>query len=245
LRIAVFSDVHGNCVALDAVLSDIGKQSVDGMVCLGDAIQGGAQPAETVSRLRELRVPTIMGNSDSWLLTGEDPSANDPVSVAQKEVRVWSLSRLEEKDLDFIRQFKKVITLSLDDVGLVCFHGSPTSFDDLIWPTTPEEEFVRLVDGYSNSILCGGHTHLQQLRRFRDSFFFNPGSVGFSFDHSQTAEELSADRWVEYAIVSSDDGRLGVEFRKVPFDADEWTRVAAKSGRPYADRIPREYSPRV
>ena len=76
-------------MALDAVLSDIEKRSVDGMVCLGDAIQGGAQPAETMSRLRELRVPTVMGNSDAWLLTGEDPFAKENVSDTQKQVRAW------------------------------------------------------------------------------------------------------------------------------------------------------------
>ena len=43
MRIAVFSDIHGNCVAFDNVLSDIERQSVDGMVCLGDAIQGGVE----------------------------------------------------------------------------------------------------------------------------------------------------------------------------------------------------------
>ncbi|MGE5335161.1 MAG: metallophosphoesterase family protein, partial [Nitrososphaerota archaeon] len=53
-RLAVISDIHGNCVALDTVLADLGRLSVDRVVCLGDAIQGGVQPAETVQRLREL-----------------------------------------------------------------------------------------------------------------------------------------------------------------------------------------------
>lgn len=232
-------------MALDAVLSDIGKESVDGMVCLGDAIQGGAQPAETVSRLRELRVPTVMGNSDAWLLTGEDPSAKETVSDAQKEVRAWSLSRLMKKDLDFIRQFKNIITLSLGDEKLVCFHGSPASFDDLIWPTTAEEEFVRVVSGFGSSILCGGHTHLQHLRRFKGSFYFNPGSVGFSYDHSKSPEELSADNWAEYAIVSSEKGCSGVEFRRIPFDTEEWIKVTTRSGRPGADKVSRAYSARA
>jgi len=232
-------------VALDAVLSDIEKRSVDGMVCLGDAIQGGAQPAETVSRLRELRVPTVMGNSDAWLLTGEDPFAKENVSDTQKQVRAWSLSRLSHEDLEFIRQFKRTITLSLGDENLVCFHGSPVSFDDLIWPTTAEEEFVRMLSGFESSILCGGHTHLQHLRRFKASFYFNPGSVGFSYDHSQSPEELSADNWAEYAILSLEMGCSGVEFRRIPFDTDEWIKVTARSGRPDADRVSEEYSARA
>lgn len=211
------------------------------MVCLGDAIQGGAQPAETVARLRERMMPTVMGNSDAWLLTGKNTS-EEQVSSAQLEVRAWSLSKLKEKHLDFIRQFKNIIKLPLGDESLVCFHGSPASFDDLVVPTTPEEEFERLVSGYGNAILCGGHAHLQHLRRFKDSFYFNPGSVGFSYDHSQAGEEPHADGWAEYAIISAREKCVGLEFRRVPFDAREWTRVTARSGRPYAEKVTREYS---
>ena len=140
-----------------------------------------------------------------------------------------------------IKQFKNIITLSLGDESLVCFYGSPVSFDDLIWPTTPEVEFVRMVSGYGSSMLCGGHTHLQQLRRFKDSFFFNPGSVGFSYDHSQTVEEPRADSWAEYAIIASDKNSSGLEFRRVPFDTKEWIRVTIRSGRPNAPSIPRTF----
>ncbi len=212
------------------------------MVCLGDAIQGGAQPAETVKRLREARIPTVMGNADYWLLTGDSTSSKEQVSNAQMEVRAWSLSKLKTEDLDFIRQFKSIITLPLDNDGLVGFHGSPASFDEQIWPTTPEDDFLRVVDGYGNSILCGGHIHLQYLRRLRDSFFFNPGSVDSSWNHSQTVEEPRANSWAEYAIVSMDNRGSGLEFRRVPFDPEEWIRVTTKSGRPYPDRVSREYS---
>lgn len=54
MRIAILSDIHANCFALDAALADVQRTPVDQMVCLGDAIQGGAQPAETVQRQREL-----------------------------------------------------------------------------------------------------------------------------------------------------------------------------------------------
>ncbi len=241
----MFSDVHGNCLALDKVLSDIEEQGVDGMVCLGDAIQGGAQPAETVTHLREARIPTVMGNADYWLLTGDNTSPEEQVSNAQMEVRAWSLSKLKKEDLDFTRQFKNVITLPLDDQSLVCFHGSPGSFDEKIWPTTPEDDFMRMVGGCGSSILCGGHVHLQYLRRLGHSCLFNPGSVGSSWNHSQTVDEPRADSWAEYAIVSMDNRGSGLEFRRVPFDPEEWIGMTAKNGRPYPDRVSREYSGKV
>lgn len=54
MRLAIISDIHGNLFALEYVLEDIRRQGIEQIVCLGDAIQGGAQPAETVQCLREL-----------------------------------------------------------------------------------------------------------------------------------------------------------------------------------------------
>ena len=49
MRVALFSDVHGNAVAFDAFLADLDEQDVDPVVCLGDHAQGGPQPAECLS----------------------------------------------------------------------------------------------------------------------------------------------------------------------------------------------------
>jgi diadenosine tetraphosphatase ApaH/serine/threonine PP2A family protein phosphatase len=127
---------------------------------------------------------------------------------------------------------------------LVCFHGSPNSFNEIILPTTTDEELGKIVSGHENSLLCGGHTHLQQMRRFKSILFFNPGSVGFAYDHSQTSgDNFQADPWAEYAIVSiGEKGDTGIEFRRVPFDVKKWVEVTLQSGRPYADRISKEYS---
>ncbi len=86
---------------------------------------------------------------------------------------------------------------------------------------------------------------MQYTRRFKDSFFFNPGSVGFSWNHTQTGDELVADDWAEYAIVISNGKSSNLEFRKVVFDAKQWIRVTAESGKPHADRVSREYSGRT
>ena len=45
---------------------------MDQIVCLGDAVQGGPQPAQVVQRLRRLNSPVVMGNADAWLLSGEE-----------------------------------------------------------------------------------------------------------------------------------------------------------------------------
>ena len=66
--LGVLSDIHGNRVALDAVLDDVANHPVDQWVCLGDTVQGGAQPVEVLDRLVELDCPVIIGNADEEVL---------------------------------------------------------------------------------------------------------------------------------------------------------------------------------
>ncbi|MBI3286567.1 MAG: metallophosphoesterase family protein [Chloroflexi bacterium] len=68
MRVAIFSDIHGNLVALEAILAEIERERVDQMICLGDVAATGPQPAETLHRLRELNCPVVMGNTDARFL---------------------------------------------------------------------------------------------------------------------------------------------------------------------------------
>jgi putative phosphoesterase len=245
MRIAVISDMHGNDLAFEAVEADIKNQKVDQVVCLGDAVQGGPQPAEVVQRLRQLNCPVVMGNADAWLVSGKETADEGiPPERLKKmgEVRLWSLSKLTEDDIDFIAKFQPTVTIRLENgLDLLCFHGSPTSFDDILLPAAPEAEFQKFLGAYSKHILTGGHTHAQQIRRVGDLFFFNPGSVGFAYSHNQPAENFHADPWAEYAVLSAANRQVGVEFRRVPFDANELIRIYRESGRPFAEEAIAQY----
>ncbi|HMA35482.1 MAG TPA: metallophosphoesterase family protein [Chloroflexia bacterium] len=244
MRIAVISDIHGNRVALDAVCADWAADPPDQVVCLGDAIQGGAQPAETVARLRALACPVVMGNADAWLLTGQVTGTSEPVSAVQEAVRAWSLAQLSVADRAFIAAFPPTVEIALDGgQRLVGFHGSPQSFDELIFPETPEAELESLLGRYRGAVLTGGHTHLQQIRRFGDAFFFNPGSVGLAYARHQPADHFRPDPWAEYALLTATAGHLRLEFRRVPFDVAAWCRVIRASGRPDAATVLAQYAP--
>jgi len=245
MRIAIISDIHGNNVAFETVLADIKRQDIEQIVCLGDAIQGGPQPAAVVQRLRRLDCPVVMGNADAWLLSGvETGDEGIPPERLKKmgEIREWSLSQLSEADKKFIAGFQPTITLTLDkDLDLLCFHGSPDSFDDIIVPAAPQEDFHKFLGAYADHILTGGHTHAQQIRRNGELFFFNPGSVGLAYSHNQPDGQFHADPWAEYAILTAENGVTSLEFRRVPFDAQELIRVYRESGRPFAEEAVAQY----
>lgn len=248
MRVAVLSDIHGNCVALDAVLKDLQDHPAEKIVCLGDAIQGGPQPAEVVRRLRELGCPVVMGNADAWLLTGVD-TGNEVTSEERERildaVRGWSLTQLSEVDRAFIREFQPTVEVQLEAGStLLCFHGSPHSFDDIMLPDSPQEALFKFLGEYHADALAGGHTHVQYVRRLSSDprFFFNPGSVGLSYSHHQPDDAFHADPWAEYAVLTSEGKRLALEFRRVPYDIAPLLQVYQSSGRPYGEKAIAQYS---
>jgi predicted phosphodiesterase len=245
MRVIVFSDTHGHCFALDAMLNDLRGETYDGMVCLGDAIQGGPQPVETVARLRELACPIVMGNADDWLLTGHDSGAEHFSEERNRQlnaVRDWQLTKLSADDLAFIRTFKPTFDLPLEgDWKLRCYHGSPKSFDDTIFPLTSDEEVWKFLDPQPNTLYCGGHTHVQLMRNFAQIFHFNPGSVGLAYYFDMTPDDRRVNPWAEYAVLTMTKTRTSLEFRRVPYPASLAREVYLASGRPYAEESAAQY----
>jgi len=224
------------------------KAGFDHIVCNGDMIQSGPQPHETVQLLREMKCSIVMGNSDAWLMTGVETDAHLIPEERRKKldiVRAWSLSKLNEEDRAFIHAFQPTVTVELGrGRKLLAFHGSPTSFDQFLLPSTPEDEFQDILKPYTDSILTGGHMHLQYTRRLRDSqnFFFNPGSVGVAYNQEQSNEVGYLDPWAEYALLTVDGVQVSLEFRRVPLDMDKMADIYRKSDRPFADTAMEQYT---
>jgi predicted phosphodiesterase len=231
VRIGLFSDVHGNLTAFDAFLADLERHPVDRLVCLGDVIQGGPQPVECLEHLRSLDCRVVMGNADWYVLTG-DPG-NEPETDLQRAVREWTAEQLSEADRDYLRGFPPTV----DEPPVLAFHASPACFEDVILPSTPEDDFRRLLGEPEAPILAGGHTHQQFLRRRGRSTFVNPGSVGLSYDQALVPDVVRFDPWAAWAVVEAGDGRVSIEFRRAPFDRERVVAAIGASALPDKRRI--------
>lgn len=234
MRTALLSDIHGNLVALDAVLSDLESAAPDAILCLGDVIVTGPQPRQVLDRLRELNWPTVMGNTDAWILDPQPWNTNDEDARRLEAIEYWGVSLLVGEDRAFIRTFQPTLTLELGGgLNLLCYHGSPKSNLDYIGPTTPDEELEVKLAGHREALMAGGHTHQQMLRRYQSSLLLNPGSVGMPYETA--AGETRNPPWAEYALVTNKAGQLQVEFRRIPFDLDQLVEAVKQSGMPHAD----------
>ena len=103
VRLALISDIHGNRLALDAVLEELAREGVDEFVCLGD-VAVGPQPAETLERVRELKCPVVMGNWDAAFL-GDMPTPRDKIGEQLVEIGKWWAAYLSPADREYMASF--------------------------------------------------------------------------------------------------------------------------------------------
>jgi putative phosphoesterase len=231
MRVGFISDIHGNLLALDAVLADLQRHDVDRLVCLGD-VCFGPQAHECLQRVRELGCPVIVGNWDSWSIEGFPP-ADDPVGIMLYDIGRWWARLLTDDDRAFVRTFQPTLEVPLENGSkMLCFHGSPKSFSDWVFATTPDEDLEPMFAGTDAAVLVGGHTHLQMLRRFGESVIVNPGSVGQPFSQ-WWPRPIRVAHWAEYGIVDAGDGSVSVHLSRVPYDVASLVRVFEESDMPH------------
>lgn len=232
MRIAAFTDVHGNLAALDAVLADIARRGADLLVNLGDCVSGPLLPAETADRLMALAIPTVAGNHERQLL------APDPSVTGASDA--FAHARLTPAHRAWIAALPA--TLRLDVEVLLC-HGSPASDLEYLMetvtpagarPATREEVAARLGDVDARLVLCG-HTHHPRVVRLPDDcLVVNPGSVGLQAfrDELPWPHAIGAGTpHARYAMVERDArGGWRAEHVSVAYDWDAAAALAEANG---------------
>jgi putative phosphoesterase len=228
-QLALLSDIHGNAVALAAVLDDVGRRGVGALVCLGDLAAGGPQPREVITRLRDLGCKTVRGNADGWLTDGFPPGTSAETRRLSEIVQ-WTRKQLGPGELAYLASLPATAAISCGEASVLCFHGSPRSDIERLLATTPESEIEEaLIDAKPASILAGGHTHLQLLRRVDDRLLVNPGSVGLPLGSLRARrEQPPLPTWAEYAVLDCEEEvDAAVTFRRVPVDVEALAEQAA------------------
>ncbi|HHY50013.1 MAG TPA: metallophosphoesterase family protein [Alphaproteobacteria bacterium] len=223
MRLAVFSDVHGNLAALDAVLSDIGRRGVDMIVGLGDFLSGPFDPRGVAERLMAAGFPLVRGNHDRWVSDGREE--ND-----------WAVDKLVRDLLDGeqLRWLAALPPTQVIDGAVFLCHGTPTS-DSTFWMDQLTSELgvvsssrawiEAAAEGYDFPVLLCGHTHVQRTLRLADGrLLLNPGSVGLPF--------LLGSTDARYAILERRQGAWSAELHAIPYDRETPKQQARAHGHP-------------
>jgi putative phosphoesterase len=215
-RVAVVSDVHGNAVALEAVLDDPSFGTAD-LVVFGGDLSWGPLPEETLRLVAELELPALFvrGNAECALL--------QPADDASERTR-WLLERHSPEELAFLATFPEQISVDVDGLGPVCFcHGSPRSDEELVTPETPEARVRAMTAEISERVLVTAHTHLQFDRRVAGLRSINPGSVGMPYEGRAGAF---------WALLGPN-----VELRRTDYSLERTSERYRASGDPLAEQM--------
>jgi putative phosphoesterase len=241
MRVALISDLHGNTVALRAVLDHIAASRVDRVVCLGDVATLGPEPARVLETLHDLGCPCILGNHDDFLLDADliRKYTESPVITAAVDACRTSLARSE---IDFVRTFTPTLDLDIDGATLALFHGSPRSHMEDLLATTPPEALDEALGNKKATVMAGGHTHIQMVRQHRGILLVNPGSLGMPFEKYVAGGPPRILAYAEYAIVESVKGAVAVTLQRVPLDRAELIAGLKGWDNPLRDYLVKEYS---
>jgi putative phosphoesterase len=210
MEIGVVSDVHGNRVALDAVLAEL--PDVDLLVNAGDVVGYNPWPAECVAAVRDREMPTVVGNHDRATVA-EGPVGFNAMANAGVE---YARERLDDDALAWLADLPERRTVADGRVRVV--HGHPEDPDRY---TYPEEFSAAMLDG--EDLLVTGHTHVQGHRTFDEGVVMNPGSVG---------QPRDADPRAAYAVVDLSTDPPVVDERRVEYDVEAVVEAVEAAGLP-------------
>lgn len=244
MRLAVLSDIHGNLVALKAVLADLeASGAVDMIWCLGDLAAFGSHPAECIRLIREKReafgkdkFQVIGGNTDRYLITGERfPKA--PVKDADAFAKLarewssrdtilnWNVERLSWEDYEWLaKRIGREVSLHAEGYGWVIgYHAIPGNDETMLRPDTPAEEALDMLLDREGRLGIGGHIHVQMDRDLGRWRVVNVGSVGSAIDTPGLAQ---------WGLFTFENGTAQVDLRRVPYDVDAAIADLENAGHP-------------
>ena len=244
MRIAVFSDIHGNEMAFRAALADLSAQGdADQIWLLGDYAAAGPRPAQCVRLCLELlqtrgkkRLRYISGNTDRYLVHGERKALAAVANEAELQERRlqisevsanldWTLAQLSWEEYDFLRAGVGA-EIAQEQAGYgwcYGYHAVPGDDEAQLRPETPDDLVLDFLLEREGRLGIGGHIHQQYDRRVAGWRLLNPGSVGCAADYPGRAA---------WALLDFKGGEIQLTLRAVPYDTDAYRQQLAASGFP-------------
>jgi putative phosphoesterase len=240
MRIAIFSDVHANLPALDAVLADIQAHDVDATYVLGDLVGYAPWPNELLDRLQAEGFPIVMGNYDDGTGYERDECGcayTDPTEKALGDQSfAWTKAHTSDGNKSWLRSLAPHIRFEADGKRYLLVHGSPRRMNEYLYEDKPDGTFARIAAGADADVIVCGHTHRPYDKSVGATRFINVGSAGKPKDGDWRAC---------WALI--DTSAQTVDFIRVAYDLDAAARAIEMSELPteFASQLreARGYSP--
>ncbi len=213
MKIGLIGDIHGNDIALKAVLDAAVDAKVDRLLVTGDLVGYYFAPLNVLTLLDSWQYDIVRGNHEEMLLKAR---TNDDY-LTKIEARYGSgiriaLEQLSSEQLDIICSLPHPLELDIDGCQILLSHGSPWDINHYIYPNADQQKIAKNLSPIYNLVVTG-HTHYPMLMEFGNTKLINPGSVGQPRDRKPGAC---------WAIFNTDD--QSIQFRRENYDSSSLIR---------------------
>lgn len=230
MTIALFSDVHANLPAFEALLADLEKQRPDAVYCMGDLIGYNIWPNEIIAEVRKRGIAMLAGNHDQ-------KTKGFAYELVSPDNRAY---------LDTLPALIKLeYQLNNDHLNILLAHGSPRKIDEYILIDTEESSVLEMMAEAKADVLCIGHSHKPYHRVIQTGtgvkHVINIGSVGKPKDNNPmgcyvllTINENSS---------TADKDSIKVDFIRLAYDIEKAAKAIEDSPLPneLADMLRKGY----
>ncbi|MHC4355346.1 MAG: metallophosphoesterase family protein, partial [Planctomycetota bacterium] len=210
-KVLLFSDIHGNLPALEAVFDDVRSEPIDDVWNLGDITGYVPFPVRVVELLDRRQVVSIIGNYDRKVLAFKD--CQDQWKKDKRSDKYaafeWNHKQLSAAGRRFLESLPESFHVRMRGLDFTLVHTGEDADGTAITPETPAEYLANLARAHDTDVLLFGHSHIPMVRRVESKVFINPGSVGVP---------NNGDLRASYAILTVTDGQVEAHLRHVEYD---------------------------
>ena len=216
-RFAIFSDIHGNLPAMQALRDHIEQAGSDAVYCLGDLGGYAAQPNEVQALILEMGCPTILGNYDEGVgfnLADCGCHYIKPFDIEMSNISfLWTREHTSDTNKAWLRDLPREIRLEVEGRKVLLCHGSPRSNTEYLFENRSDGYLRQFTSGGKSDayadLIAFGHTHVPYHRKVDGVDFVNTGSVGRPKDGDPRAG---------YCVVTLAGDGIRVEQVRLPYE---------------------------
>lgn len=228
--LALFSDVHGNRLALEAVLDDLKAREITKAYCLGDLVGYGADPNGVIDLLRSHSIESILGNYDEGVAWETGDCGCFYVDAEAEQIGeasyAFTVAAVTAERKAYLRTLPRELHVDLGGKRVHLVHGSPRRINEYLLSDRDERTYQRLAETEADDVLAFGHTHDPWFRWYGEKLFVNVGSVGRPKDGDPRA--------IYVALAASGEAAIDVEIRRVEYDVEAAAAAVLAAGLPVA-----------
>lgn len=208
MKLALLGDIHGNHLALQAVLAAASSSGVEKLLITGDLVGYYFAPLQVLELLHTWEKHIVRGNHEDML----DTARSAPEFLAKVDARYGSglrnaIEQLSETQIDELCSLPHPLELVFDECKILLCHGAPWDNDQYVYPDAQPALLGRCAMQEFDLVVLG-HTHYPMKQKIGKTLVVNPGSVGQPRNHQPGAH------WALFDTVSRN-----LEFRQEQYDS--------------------------